>query len=128
MHKPENPKPETPRIVQRRDATGHLDPHYERELLEHAREMQSENQEGRAFLTRPRAGEPVSEELGESYVESATRGEPVELERRDSVVPEEQGGPFVPTTAQDEFAPGTDASNIAEATREPLPKTSKADP
>ncbi len=43
------------------------------------------------------------------------------------VIPEESGGPFVPSTAGQEFAGGTDESNIPEATREALPRTSKAD-
>ena len=43
-------------------------------------------------------------------------------------LPEEDGGPFVRTRASQEFAYDFDESNIAEATREPLPKTSLADP
>lgn len=128
MTKPGNSNPVTPRLIQRRDATGHLNPQYERDLLEEAQETRSDDQDANAFLVAPRTGEPFSEERGESYVEAATRGGPVELERQDSVVPEEQGGPFVPTTAQEEFAAGTDDSNIPEATREPLPRTSKAEP
>jgi hypothetical protein len=38
-------------------------------------------------------------------------------------VEEDWGGPFVVSSASKEFASGTDASNIAEATREPFPTT-----
>ncbi len=55
-----------------------------------------------------------------------TSGEDAESERRDRLVPEEEGGPFVPSKATTEFARGPDASNFEGATREPLPKTSKA--
>ena len=34
-----------------------------------------------------------------------------------------EGGPFVETSGNTEFAGGTDESNIPEATREPFPKT-----
>ncbi len=36
---------------------------------------------------------------------------------------EEIGGPFVPATAAQEFAEGSDASNPPGATREPFPTT-----
>lgn len=111
--------------VKRRDATGHLDPTYERDLLRKAREGRDEEQ--RAFVDGPRAPDDLAEELGEAFVESATSGEEREAERREESTPEEAGGPFVTTTASEEFAAGTDESNIAEATREPFPKTSKAD-
>jgi len=128
MPKSENTPPVSPRTIKRRDATGHLDPKYERDLLEEARNTPPDAGNSNAFLVTHRTGEPLSEEFGESFVQSATTGGESELERQDSVVSEEQGGPFVTSTAEEEFANGTDASNIAEATREPLPKTSKAGP
>jgi hypothetical protein len=112
----------------RRDATGHLNPRYERELLQKARESDDDRNSANAFLTRPRTGEPLSEELGEAFVQSATTGEEAEVQRKEAVVSEEQGGPFVTTSAEDEFADGTDASNIPEATREPFPRTSGGTP
>lgn len=115
----------TQKPIERRDATGHLNPKYARELLE---ESGSSNEANDAFLRRARTGDELSEELGEAFVESATSGEEAEPERRERVLVNEQGGPFVPTPATEEFASGTDASNIKEASREPLPKTSKADP
>lgn len=81
-----------------------------------------------AFLSGFRTGEPLAEELGEAFLESATSGEESEAERRDRIFPEEVGGPFVRTKASQEFAYDFDESNIAEATREPLPKTSILDP
>ncbi|HET7545192.1 MAG TPA: hypothetical protein VFK05_35245 [Polyangiaceae bacterium] len=112
--------------VVRRDATGHLDPEYERKLLETSHVTRARDGEGRAFIDAA-AREELSEELGEAFVQAATSGEDAELERRESVVPEESGGPFVPSTAGQEFAGGTDESNIPEATREALPRTSKAE-
>jgi hypothetical protein len=117
--------------VKRRDATGHLDPQYARDLLEKAREHRNPDDDpsaGRAFIPRPKTGEELAENLGEAFIESATSGEEAEPERHDRVLPEESGGPFVPSTPNEEFASGTDESNIAEATREPLPRTSKAVP
>ena len=119
MHSPK-------KTVVRRDATGHLDPEYERKLLAASQEKRNRGSEDRAFIDGA-APEELSEELGEAFIQAATSGEDAELERRESVVPEESGGPFVPSTAGQEFAGGTDESNIAEATREALPRTSKAE-
>jgi hypothetical protein len=119
-------KPATP--VARRDATGHLAPHYKRGLLGESRAKQDGDASATAFIVRPRTAEELGEELGEAFVQSATSGEQAEAERRDRLVPEEDGGPFVPSNARTEFATDADASNFDGATREPLPKTSKADP
>jgi hypothetical protein len=81
-----------------------------------------------AFLSGSVSAEELSEELGEAYLESATSGEQSEAARHERITPDELGGPFVVSSARREFAEGTDESNIAEATREPLPKTSKAEP
>lgn len=108
-----------------RDATGHLDADYERRILASAR---SKRDESSAFLSGFRTGDALAEELAEAFLESATSGEESEPERRDRVLTEEEGGPFVRTRASQEYAYGVDESNIAEATREPLPKTSVADP
>jgi hypothetical protein len=113
------------KVAKHRDATGHLDAAYERRVLEAARSQRTDDT---AFVTGFRTGEPLAEELGEAFLESATSGEESEPERHERILPEESGGPFVPTRASQEFAYGVDESNIAEATREPLPKTSIADP
>jgi hypothetical protein len=113
------------KVVQHRDATGHLNAEYERRLRASARVKDHDQQ---AFLTGFRSGEPLAAELGEAFLQSATSGEESEPERRERIFTEEEGGPFVRTRASQEFAYGLDESNIAEATREPLPKTSLADP
>jgi hypothetical protein len=124
MNKPEKPVSNHPKPVTRRDATGHLDPKYERDLLEESRENQEDHGSTSAFIRRPRTGDELGEELGEAFVQSATSGEDAEMDRQDRVTSEEQGGPFVRSSAAEEFASGTDASNVAGATREPFPKTS----
>lgn len=108
----------------RRDATGHFNEEYARRVRSSSRPRDQDEQ---AFLTGFRAREPLAEELGEAFLESATSGEESEPERRERVLIEEEGGPFVSTRARQEFAYDFDESNIAEATREPLPKTSTAD-
>jgi hypothetical protein len=112
------------KVAKRRDATGHLDAEYERRVREGARAPD----DGLAFLSGFRTRDALAEELGEAFLESATSGEESEPERRERILTEEEGGPFVRTRASQEFAYGLDESNIAEATREPLPKTSIADP
>ena len=47
----------------------------------------------------------------------------VGMEMLDRYMPEEEGGPFVETSAQTEFATDSDAPNIEGATREPFPTT-----
>jgi hypothetical protein len=115
--------------TKRRDATGHLDLDYERKLRAPSREQhKADNPDENAFVSRPFSEEPLAEQRGEAFVEAATSGEGAESETRDSFDAGEVGGPFVESPASREFADGVDESNIAEATREPLPKTSKADP
>ncbi len=109
----------------RRDATGHIDPRYARELLAKARETR-ETDSNHAFIDGPRSRDELAEELGEAFIEAATSGEETEQDRHDRVTAEENGGPFVETSGNEEFAVGTDESNIAEATREPIPRTSNA--
>ncbi|MEO8905402.1 MAG: hypothetical protein ABI488_23050 [Polyangiaceae bacterium] len=116
-----------PPPVVRRDATGHLNPDYERKLRESSLEGKTSDGDNKAFLGHSASSDPLAEELGESFVQSVTSGEDAETERLERVVEEESGGPFVTTTAGQEFAGGTDESNIPEATREALPRTSKAE-
>lgn len=119
------------RPVRRRDAPGHIDPRYARELLAKARETRNDDakpENTHAFLKGSRTSESLAQELGENFVETATSGEERETERHDQITAAEVGGPFVVTSAGEEFASGTDESNIREALREPLPRTSKAEP
>lgn len=115
--------------LQRRDAAGHLNPTYARHLL--ARSRQSHNDANdpsarHAFFSLARSDDAYAEGRGESFIESATSGEDSGTTRHEQWSWEEEGGPFVPTNASEEFAAGVDESNIAEATREPLPTTSSA--
>jgi hypothetical protein len=79
-----------------------------------------------AFMPDPEDGparirDDLAEDLAEDYLQAATQGMEVE-EIHDQVVPEEIGGPFVETTAADEFAHDTDEANPEDASREPLPR------
>jgi hypothetical protein len=115
-------------VLKRRDATGHMDRHYARDLLEKAREnrnLDDSPESARAFIFDAKNGDPASEGFGEAFLEAATSGEDSEPARRDRMTPDEYGGPFVYTTGRDEFALDIDDSNIAEVTREPFPRTSR---
>jgi hypothetical protein len=85
--------------------------------------------DGNAFIPDPGDGpahtrDDLAESLAEEYLRGATSGgEAVAEEQNDEVVPEELGGPFVETSAREEFADGTDESNPADAERAALPLT-----
>jgi hypothetical protein len=113
------------KVHERRDATGHDGADFERKRRANWRRPHDYDL---GFLSGFRTGDPLAKELGEAFLESATSGEESEPERHERVLIEEDGGPFVRTRASQEFAYDFDESNIAEATREPLPKTSNADP
>lgn len=79
-----------------------------------------------AFVPDPgdgpaRIADDLAEGLAEEFVRAATTGEDMQDVALDVIVPEELGGPFVETTAGEEFADGPDASNPEDATTEPLP-------
>jgi hypothetical protein len=80
-----------------------------------------------AFMPDPedgpaRIGDDLAENLAEEYLQAATIGNEVVEDDLDAVVPEEIGGPFVETSAADEFAHDTDDANPIDAEREPLPR------
>ena len=82
--------------------------------------------DGNAFMPDPGDGparirDDLAENLAEDYVQAATQGMEVE-EDHDQIVPEELGGPFVETSAAEEFALDTDEANPEDASREPLPR------
>jgi len=84
--------------------------------------------DGNAFIPDPEGGpahvsDDLAESLAEEFLESATSGEDVAEEMQDEIVPEELGGPFIETSAEQEFAAGTDASNPEDAEPEPLPRS-----
>jgi hypothetical protein len=66
----------------------------------------------------------VGEELGATYVENVTGADDAATEHRASDTPADDGGPFVVTSGDVEFAYGTDASNPPGAEREALPTVS----
>jgi hypothetical protein len=109
-----------PRV--RRDATGHLDPEYARDLRRRSREN-VEHDDDRGFLVGKRSDDALAQELGTEFVETVTSGEDAGVELRDELVTEEEGGPFVTTTIGQEFADDPDESNPVGATREPFPKS-----
>jgi hypothetical protein len=109
--------------VRRIDGSGHVDPAHAARLLELSRENQAVD-EDRGFVKGHRSHEAIAEEFGEGAVSNMTSGEDTLPDSLDENSEEESGGPFVETSASEEFAEGTDESNIAEATREPFPKTS----
>src|SRR5208282_3417135 len=75
----------------------------------------------RAFFEDARhATDELAEELGESFVLSATSGEDSE-EHYQSERPEEEGGPFLETSGHTEFAYGVDESNPEDAEPAPWP-------
>ena len=85
--------------------------------------------DGNAFIPDPEGGpartsDDLAENMAEDFLQSATSGEDHAEQSLDEVVAEEFGGPFVETSAREEFASGTDESNPPDADREPLPTTS----
>jgi hypothetical protein len=67
-------------------------------------------------------GDDLAEALGEEFVLAATTGEETVDQDLQDVVPEEIGGPFVETSAEDEYATEPDSMNPEDGTREPLPR------
>jgi hypothetical protein len=65
--------------------------------------------------------------MGEAAVESEVSGDQEAENIRDEDLEEEDGGPFVPTSANQEFAKGTDGSNPADAEPAAFP-TANAQP
>jgi hypothetical protein len=80
-----------------------------------------------AFIRNPDDGEmnsddDLAETLGEEFIHSATSGENQAEDTLDQIVPEEIGGPFVETSAEEEFADDVDESNPSDAEPEPMPR------
>ncbi|HXT98331.1 MAG TPA: hypothetical protein VN853_18690 [Polyangia bacterium] len=80
-----------------------------------------------AFMPDPNGGpahieDDLAENLAEEFVDTVTRGDGADDAAIDGVVSEEIGGPFVFTSAADEFAHDIDAANPPDAEREPLPR------
>ena len=89
--------------------------------------LHQRSDDGNAFMPDPEDGparihDDLAENLAEEYVDAATRGDGADDAAIDGVVSEEIGGPFVVTSAADEFAHDIDAANPPDAEREPLPR------
>jgi len=121
--KPAKAKAAPAKAAPRRDATGHLNPKYAAELRARSRESREDHGNDEAFLRKSRAHDTLAEELGEDAVATMTSGEDQSERLQDQEVEEERGGPFVHTSAREEYARGTDKSNPRDATREPFPTT-----
>jgi hypothetical protein len=77
-----------------------------------------------AFMPDPEGGpahipDDLAENLAEEFVDAVTGGDGG---GDDAAVTEEIGGPFIVTSAADEFAHDIDAANPPDAEREPLPR------
>lgn len=106
--------------LKRYDHPGHLDPAHAERLLELSRAGQEEPEDS-AFLRANAEDDDFARELGQTTVASMTSGDGVLTGELEAEVEEEVGGPFVETSATEEFAAGTDESNTPDATREPTP-------
>ncbi len=115
-------KPNRP-ALRRRDGTGHLDRQYAEELRALGRETAAPRDDDAAFLEAAASGEELSQQLGASFVKTATSGEDCAEDVANEVSIAESGGPFVESSGSREFAHGTDESNPEDAEREPFPKT-----
>lgn len=110
----------TKKPFEREDRAGHLNNEHARSLLEKSGRHSDDD---RAFVGKRHSSDDLAESLAEDAVSAMTTGEDAPTGTSDSEVPEDVGGPFVETTAGEEFAEGTDASNPRGAKREPFPKT-----
>jgi hypothetical protein len=109
------------KLTARRDATGHLNKKYAKELRERSAPRSSRQDAKRpAFRVKD---DPYAQELGAEVVGKANSGEDEGEDAEDAVDIEESGGPFVPSTGREEFADGVDDSNPRDAEREPFPTT-----
>ena len=87
----------------RRDGTGHLDPAYE-EMLREGTGASTGYDRDLAFLGRPWSSDPWAEERGGDFVVSVTSGQDEGQGLLDRMLPEEEGGPFVETSATVELS------------------------
>ena len=103
----------------RRDGSGHLYPEYEADLL--ALSRVGKESDPPPFVDATSTEDPVATLLGVEFVETVTNAQDEGQEVLDRHTPEEDGGPFIETSAQTEFASDVDESNIEGALREPFP-------
>ena len=114
------PASHAPLPLRREDRPGHFDPSYSASLRALGTRAKDDDH---AFVGGNRAADDLAEELAEEAVVAMTTGEDNLRDDLEAETDDEQGGPFVTSTAREEFAGGTDPSNPLTATREPFPKT-----
>lgn len=108
--------------VRRRDGGGRVDPAYQADLLEKSGH-DHKDRDATAFLDAPESEDAAVENLGEGFVHNVTGGEETDEERPDPNAPDEEGGPYVVTTAAEEFGREPDESNPEDAEPAPFPIT-----
>ena len=101
----------------------HRLPPNKRHEVEEDERVEREGEPGRVFVDADTEDEEA-QQLGEEFVRSVTSGEEAESEMEEEAQVEEQGGPFVITTAREEFAYDSDESNPPGTEREPFPRVS----
>lgn len=87
------------------------------------RQQYDRHDEPRPFISTPRAADELAEELGESFLQSATSGEDAGAERAYRTTEAERGGPYVLSNETTELGLDVDDSNPEDATREPFPRS-----
>lgn len=73
------------------------------------------------------ASTDFGDELGQEFVNAVTGNVDMAEQQFDQVDPAETGGPYVITSDDEELADDVDATNPAEATREPYPTPMRAE-
>jgi hypothetical protein len=106
--------------VRRRDAGGRVDPAYQADLLEKSGHVKSDD-DTRAFLDGAESEDAEVENLGEGFLNNVTGGEETDEEVTDPNAPDEEGGPYVVTSAAEEFGREPDESNPEDAEPAPFP-------
>jgi hypothetical protein len=118
---PRPPASKMPR-VDHRDGAGHLDPVYAARLRE-LTSRRARRDADREIAGETWDGDSTAERSAEEFVLTVTSGDGAGSAMLGAVVSEENGGPFVETSAATEFAYELDGSNPTAASREPFPKT-----
>lgn len=108
--------------MRRRDGGGRVDPAYQADLLEKSGRA-TDDQGDHAFLDRPESEDPAVEELGETFLHNVTAGIETDEVEANPNDPDEEGGPYVVTTAAEEFGREPDESNPEDAEPAPFPIT-----
>jgi hypothetical protein len=85
---------------------------------------------GKAFVRESdgTSSDTFATEMGKDFLIAAETGREVLEELSDEDMPEDSGGPFIVSTAGNEFADGVDASNPTGADREAFPTVMRQPP